>query len=141
MAQWTALVKQLGLEKEVVFHGVKYGTELDEMFDYVDVGIGTLGLYRKQFSFSSILKIREYCARGLPFVYAGDDPAFEGQTAFCMQVPNDDSIIDVQAVMSFAENMRDKAGVMEDMRRYASSNISWKVQMQKIFTALEVNNN
>lgn len=138
LAQWTALTKQLGLQDQVVFHGVMHGEELDKIFNSMDIGIGTLGLYRKNFNFSSVLKIREYCARGLPFVYAGDDPAFAGEHAFCMQVKNDDTIIDVAEVLDFAEEMRKHAEIPSKMRQYAKDNMTWECQMRKVFDALGI---
>lgn len=137
LAKWTVLSRKLGLENQVIFHGEMNGAELDDFFNQSDVGIGSLGLYRKGFQTSSILKLREYCSRGLPFVYAAEDPAIDTSQPFCMQVSNDDSIIDVAAIMDFAEKMRNESDLPAVMRQYARENMSWEVQFKKVFDALE----
>lgn len=137
LAQWTALTAKLELKDQVVFHGVKTGAELDLIFNQADVGIGTLGLYRKNFTYSSILKIREYCARGLPFVYAGDDPAFSSALPFCVQVTNDDTLIDVRQVIDFARKMRSMPEIPAQMRQHAKENMTWETQIKKIMDKLQ----
>lgn len=133
LAKWLSLAQELSLDKQVVFHGYKKGAELEPYFDCAALGIGSLGLYRKNFTSASALKLREYCARGLPFVYAGDDPAFRGELPFCMQIPNDDSIVDVAELVAFAQKHHD----LLKIRDFAEQKITWEVQMKKVFGALK----
>lgn len=138
LAQWKALVKELGLEEQVLFHGRKEGEELNRFFDTADVGICSLGLYRIGFSSGSILKLREYISRGLPFVYAAQDPSISSEQPFGMQISNDDLPVDVSAVIAFAQQMRKELELPSKMRQYARENMTWKVQLQKVFAALSV---
>ena len=136
LGQWKALVKELSLEEQVLFHGKKTGTELDALYNAADVGIGGLGSYRKKLYSSSALKLREYTSRGLPFIYADNDPALTTSQPFCIKVSNDDTTVDVEQVIAFAKRMREDQSISEVMRAYAKENMSWERQFEKVFDAL-----
>ncbi len=53
--------------------GPKMGIELDQEFQSADLGMGTLGMHRKGLTSGSVLKLREYTARGIPSVIGYDD--------------------------------------------------------------------
>lgn len=133
LAKWMALSKELSVSQQVVFHGYKKGAQLQPHFDCAALGAGSLGLYRKNFQGASALKLREYCARGLPFVYAGSDPALQGDLPFCMQIPNDDSVVNVTALLDFARRDHDPKLIRDHAREY----MSWEVQFKKVFDALQ----
>lgn len=136
LTKWKDLAKELGVEEQVIFHGRKTGNELDGFFNVADVGICSLGLYRIGFSSGSILKLREYTSRGLPFVYAAKDPLVQGDLAFTCKIPNDDTPVDVAEVIGFAQQMRENHAIAEVMRGYAKEHMSWERQFEKIFDAL-----
>ncbi|MDD3213063.1 MAG: glycosyltransferase, partial [Eubacteriales bacterium] len=75
LAKWRALSGELGLADRVTFHGALYGDALNAAVASCDVGVGSLGMYRYGLAQGMTLKLREYMARGLPFVTAVDDPA------------------------------------------------------------------
>lgn len=137
LSEWKELAKELQVEDQVIFHGRKTGNELNEYFDVADLGVCSLGFCRINFESGSILKLREYTSRGLPFVYAAEDPAIDTPQPFCMKVPNDESEIDVPAVLEFAKKMRKEQNIREIMRDYAREKMSWKSQFEKVFKALE----
>jgi len=62
----------------IKFHGIKIGSELDNLMGNMHVAIGTLGLFRKNMQEACTLKTREYTARGIPFILAYKDPDLEG---------------------------------------------------------------
>lgn len=68
------LAYDLGIESKVHFIPQLKWKELDEMFDKVHVGIGTMALFRKGLKQATPLKVREYMLRGLPFIINYDDP-------------------------------------------------------------------
>ena len=135
--EWKNLVEDLRLTEQVLFHGRKVGHELDPFFEKGDVGICSLGMYRNGFQSGSILKLREYMARGLPFVFAAEDPAIHGELAFCMKVTNNDDPIDVNHIIEFAYKMRKTVGISKQMRNYAEEEMSWKTQMRSVFDTLK----
>lgn len=139
LVEWRALAKKRGIEQHVKIEGVLYGTKLEHMVNLCDVGIASLGLHRSGFASSSILKIREYFARGLPFIYATSDESLRENSIekYCLKVPNDDSAIDMKAVIAFIKRARMEKLLSEQMRQFAVSNLSWDRQFSKIFNRLE----
>jgi glycosyltransferase involved in cell wall biosynthesis len=134
LPEWKALVQKLGLEDKVLFHGQKTGAELDEMFDLCDLGVNSMGLYRKDFATTSELKVREYAARGLPFLCAVQDPALlNAEEPMWMWITNDDSIPDMQAIVDFALQMRSDNTIANKLRTYAKEHMTWESQYKKIF--------
>lgn len=133
LSKWKALASELGVEDKVVFHGAIYGKELDEFINTIDVGIGSLGMYRIGLETGTIMKAREYMARGIPLVYGCYDPAIEKDCEFAMQVANDDTPLDIDEMVEFALKMREKDNVSLSMRKYAENNMSWTSQFEKIF--------
>ena len=132
------LAINLKLGERVMFHGIKTGSELDELFNRVDIGIGSLGLHRSGISASATLKAREYCARQIPFIVAGYDSAFKENLIWRLQVSSNDEPIKIQDVLNFSNQFRADAAICpiadyrDEMRDYALKNLSWDVQIRKI---------
>ena len=126
LATWKSLAQSLGLTDRVTFHGPLYGDALNALVARCDVGVGSLGMYRYGLSQGMTLKLREYLARGLPFVSAVDDPALPADADFALRVPNDDTPIDMNAIVAFAQKVRADATLSTRMRAYAQANLSWE---------------
>lgn len=133
LESWKKLVKKNSLENKVIFHGPMYGKKLDYMFDIADIGVATLGLHRNKMSSGSVLKLGEYTARGLPFVYGYNDKTFDGTEVFAMKVAEDDSPIDVDRVLNWALKMRAHPKIGKEMRDFAREKMSWESEFKKIF--------
>jgi len=113
-----SLVEQYGLRKRVKFLGPLSGAELDEVYERAHIGIGSLGSYRKGLFLSSELKVREYCAVGIPFVLATNDPDFNEELSFIKFIPEKDqplSIIDIKDWFDINQNSS------SEIRKYAIS--------------------
>jgi hypothetical protein len=117
----------------VFFEKAKYGIDLDNVFNRCDIGIGAIGLFRKKIDNTSELKIREYCARGIPFIYSGFDPVLKDNLEFCLKIPNDSSNVNIQCLIDFVKETRKNNQLPIKMRRFASSKMSWQIQFQKMF--------
>lgn len=139
LPEWKALAEELGLKEKVIFHGPKSGVELNEMFDLCDIGVNSLGMYRKGFSVTSELKTREYAARGLPFVCSVDDPALQHtQEPMWLRIANDDSIPDMEELVAFALRMRADETAVEKLRAYAKEYLTWESQYCQVFGKFNV---
>lgn len=138
LENWIRLSKELGIENQVVAHGRLTGEPLTQMFEIATIGLGTFGLYRKGMSSGSILKVREYMARGLPFVFAHEDPNISEGMPWCIKVPNDDSVIDMNKIDSFINALGDYRELSKKMRQYAISNMTWEAQFEKIINKIEL---
>ncbi|ABR30232.1 glycosyltransferase [Thermosipho melanesiensis] len=124
------LTVDLKLEDFVKFHGFKVGDKLDRLFDLCDIAIGSLGMHRIGLRKSSVLKVREYCARGIPFVLSSDDEDFEN-FEFMLKVPANESPIDIDEILNFYKEIKEKDYV-KLMRNYAMKNLSWKSKLKRL---------
>lgn len=60
-------IQQYGIQNMVELNGYIDKTEIDDIMNSVDLGVGALGVHRKGLSSTTTIKAREYFARGLPF--------------------------------------------------------------------------
>jgi glycosyltransferase involved in cell wall biosynthesis len=127
------LTKKLKLEEYVVFDGPKHGDELDRMFDSSHVAVASLGMHRSNLKTGSTLKVREYCARGIPFVVGYEDVDFPKDFPFSLRIPSDESPIDIQKVISFYKELKKThSDYPLLMRKYAEEHLSWEVKMKPL---------
>jgi hypothetical protein len=103
--------------------------DLDALIDDVDLGVSNLENYLIHFEETTNLKSRDYYSRGLPFIQSNTMPDVEGTEAaeFYLYIPNDDSIIDMQAVFDFAMRMRENQDHPEKMHRFAVEHLDWSI--------------
>ena len=140
LEKWKDLASKTGADKNIVFHGPLYGDDLDKMFDICDVGVSSLGAYRIGVENLASLKLREYAARGLPFVYSANDSAIDNRQEcqrFAFKIPNDDSIPDMEEILYFAIRTRNDTGVSIAEREYARDNMQWQEQFEKVLVKLD----
>lgn len=124
---FASLIREYDLEKQIVFHGTKYGTELDELFEACDLAVGSLGRHRTGIDRIKTLKNREYAARGIPFIYSETDADFEPMP-YILKIPADESPVDVAGVIGFYRKTSwNPDGIRESVRE-----LSWQKQMEKV---------
>lgn len=126
------IVAEHGLQEHVVFHGMQRGEALHEIASGCDIAVGCLGCFRSGITYISALKSREYCAWGLPSVNATATDILDPQDPFCLFIPDDESIADMNQIEDFyrrvyfrqglsaqqvAETIRKKAKDLSDVRR------------------------
>jgi glycosyltransferase involved in cell wall biosynthesis len=121
----------------IVQHGFLHGQELDNIFAKTHIAVGALALHRKGISEGSTLKVREYIARGLPFILAYQDIDIINnppQKKFYLEFPNDDSPIDFNKIINFVKEINQKYEPEElsaYMRSYAEKYLDWTVKMKQ----------
>ncbi len=126
------LVEELNIRDKVIFTGPKYGGDLDNEFNNCDIGIGCLAIYRNGLLRASSLKVREYCARGVPFIN-NDDSVFSEDLPFVKVISNSGEVIDIEELLSFCDQCRENGYYVDQMRKFAIEHLSWKGEMKKIF--------
>ena len=136
--EWEHLVDKLGLSGYFTFWGEKSGSELDEIFYNSDIAVSSLGLYKKNLYKASELKVREYCARGIPFILSCRDLGIESKEKFKYEVPNDNSAIDICKAIQFLDTIEDRSECIQSMREYAQKNFDWTIQMKKVIEKFPV---
>ena len=119
-----ALAASLGLDGRVVFAGTLTGAPLRDLYAQSHLAVSSLGLHRIGLSTASVLKAREYCAIGIPFIASGNDPDFPEPLDFRFVVGASEATRDVvDAFEAFARTAdRIDPGAM---RRYASEHLDW----------------
>ena len=123
------IVKNNNLEKYVIFYGYKSGKDLDEIYNKTDIAIGSLGFSRIGLKEGSPLKTREYIAKGLPVILGYDDMSLKNTLNSIYQVPNDESIFDLNEILCWYRNL-DKDPIK--IRKYAEDNLTWDKQMKRV---------
>lgn len=132
-----SLTSELHLESHVIFHGFKSGSDLDAMFDQCHIAIGSLAGFRVNLNELSSLKSREYCARGIPFLMASKDADFPEIWEYIQMVPADESPINMNTVISFAERVMADPDHPQKMRTYAEDHLDWLAKMKVLKEFLE----
>jgi Serine acetyltransferase len=130
-----SLVEDLGIGEQVVFLGPQTGSKLDELFDGADVAIGSMGLHRIGLDHGSTLKVKEYCARGVPFVYAYTEAQLDGNEPFALKVSASEGDIEVTDILAFCDGIEDRAAMARFMRDFARDRFSWESQMAVLVDA------
>lgn len=143
----TALVESLGLTGRVEFTGALGGSALDEAMTRGDIGVASLAEHRRGGAALSPLKTRDYLARGMPVLFAGDDPDLRGDPPFTMRVLQDDSAVSVARVAAWLQALRQgTAGSARyqaeetsppAIRQFALANLQWRSRVEAIVTALK----
>ncbi|MDD3050187.1 MAG: glycosyltransferase [Candidatus Cloacimonetes bacterium] len=126
------LITKFELQDNFIFHGKLEGKELDEIYNNSDVAIAGLGIHRKSLSEGCSLKIREYCSRGIPFIYAGKDSDLSGKEDFAYQYPNDDKSIDIKYAVGLAHKFRNNPELSVEIRSFAREKLSWEYKIREL---------
>ena len=126
---YRALVTNLSLNDKVLFHSSLFGAHLEELISKCHLGIGTLGLHRKEVVLDSSLKHRMYCSYGVPFLYAGKDSDFMDDLEFVFTINGDDGIININGLI---EDYLTRNIHPVEIRKYAHKHLSWYSRMRVI---------
>lgn len=137
LVKWKQLAKEKGLMDRVTFHGPCYGEALEVIIARSDLGVGSLAMFRYGLKQGITLKAREFMARGLPFINAIVDYALPDGQGFFLQVPNDETPIDMAEIVAFAKAVKADAARSIAMREYAQSHLNWKGVLKPVLERLK----
>lgn len=137
MPEFRALIHRYGLDNDVECPGFKNGAELDDIYARADLGASKLGCYRRGLQACSSLKAREYCAKGLPFIYTCEDSIEEEQVKFALQVPNDSTPVDMTVVVRFVGKCRANQNLADEERAFARSHFDWQSILKQVLEFAE----
>jgi glycosyltransferase involved in cell wall biosynthesis len=119
------LVEELNLQDRVVFHGFKSGKELDKVYNNSDVAISSVGLYRLGVAPRLVLKAREACLKGIPFVAVKGDPVFDEDFDYVYLVKDEGTPLKVEKIYNWFEDL-DAEEYLEKMNEFAKKNLDWR---------------
>lgn len=126
------LVTDNNLEGKVVFHGPRYGEELNQLFDQADMGIASLARHRSNITNIKTLKNREYAARGIPFIYSETDSDFDTMP-YVKKIPANEEPINVKSLIHFLDSV---SYLKQDDIRNSIQHLSWKNQMAMVLESI-----
>ncbi len=137
IARYKKMVQEYGLEERVIFYGRLNQKQIDEITKYCQIAIGSLALHRIHLNQFCVLKNREYCLRGIPFVYAGEDVDFYPELPFVRIFAANDEPIDIQVLVDFADEIARHPEIREQERQYAMDNLQWGQRIQQLMPFIE----
>ena len=134
-------IKEYGLEKSIQCCGIKRGKELDWYYDNADIGISPFGLYKYNSGeiASGPIKTREYCARGLPFVFGYNEMGFSGDEIYTEKFSNSSEPVDMNRVVELYERTVDRQDVIDMMKQKVKKNFTWDTIMNDIINFYKTN--
>lgn len=113
--------------------GPVYGEDLDRVLSGANMAVASLGMFRNGMQQACTLKVREYMARGIPFVYGYDDPDIPKQCEYALKLENTATPIDIACLVQFAEKTATMPGLAERMRGLAAQTMDWKGKIKKMY--------
>lgn len=126
------ITQAYGLSDFVIFHGERFGSELDQVVDQCHIAIGDLGCHRKGVKETAALKVREYVARGMPFVSSAEDPDFSNLFPYRLKLPANDHPIEMQKMIDFTKVVYRDLNHSQRLRDYAINNLDWSIKLEKV---------
>lgn len=127
------LIHSLNIEHLVFSHGYVTGHDLDALFDLADVAIGSLGMHRKNLTHGSTLKVREYMARGIPFMISHSDEDLAPDLPYVFMAPADDTPIDMHKVIEFKRQVySNPEQIARTMRTYALEHMDYRMKTRQL---------
>jgi hypothetical protein len=113
--------------------------DLNDLLNQYHIGIGTLSVYKKSLNEATPLKTREYIARGFPIIIGYTDTDMVNHSEFqmyCYQVPNNNSVINMDSLFQFVESVYVDTHHPEKIRGLAFKYMDTKVKMNALLNLL-----
>ena len=124
-------VTETKLDNFVFFHGLRDLDFIYEFYSKSHLAVSTLGLYRINLHEASVLKSREYCLAGIPFISTGTDPDFPKEIPFRINIRNDNSIDELIQIFDSYSTVRSTFS-NEDVRAYALKHLTFDKKIKQI---------
>ncbi len=135
LAKLQSLVNEPILQKHIIFHGAKYAAELQDFFEKCQVAVSSLGMHRIGVANgeTSNLKVREYCARGIPFINGYTDRDLPTDFPFVFQVLANEQSVDIQKVINFYENLLNTHSDFPNaLHNFAKQHLTWEAKLEVV---------
>lgn len=130
------LVRELGISPNVTFLNHLSGDALDEEFNNAHLAIGSLAMNRIGLTEGATLKVREYLARGIPFVLGYKDTDLQGNERIAKFYHQLDisaiELLDFNEVLAFVKNVYAIKNHNVIMRDFALDNLDFSVKMKSL---------
>lgn len=131
------LVKKLKLSSKISFYGHLESEKLNDFFNWAHISVGSLAIHRKGLKYTSELKAREYCTRGLPFFWSASDQDFNQDFPYVLKVSESNGVFNLDPIVSFAFKVTSDTTHPLKMRHYAIEQLAWSNKMKKLITCFD----
>lgn len=129
------MINKYSLQDNIYFKKAEYNYEnLYNLFKKCHLGIGSLSLDLANSYYRSELKIREYCASGLPFIYNARDLDFPINFKYAYNIRS--KKIDLKKIINWYNELPQDIPIT--LNKYAKSKIDYNVKIDKLLTKLEL---
>lgn len=127
LEKYKEIVKEKKIDKYVKFYGMISGDDLDSVFDMCDMACSALAPHRRQIIYGSLLKVKEYMLRGVPFVYAYEEINVPPDMQYTCRIASEDTPIDMKYLEKFYQTYQYcKQDCTKYLHEFALSNFEWK---------------
>ncbi|MDT2767634.1 hypothetical protein P7G58_01965 [Globicatella sulfidifaciens] len=121
----------------IVFHGTKFGNDLEDIYDACEIGLDAMGRHRSNIFYNSSLKGKEYGCVGLPIVSGvKTELDYDEKYKFYLRVPANESMINIDDVIRFYDRVYysdcDKEKIVDEIRNYTIQNFDVSVVWNKV---------
>lgn len=131
------MAHDLNISEYIKFPGAISGEKLNEYFNNADLGISVLGVHRNKMTTYDSLKAREFCARTLPFITEEAESHYLNKR-FVLYVPSDDTPIDINKVVEFAQNIsKNYSSIAEEMLCFSNQFCDWNFAFNNVVKYIE----
>ena len=130
------LINKVNLGDKIICYGRRHGKELDAIFDKCNIALGPLAQHRIQKKDTG-LKTKEYFARGIPYLYTGQEVRVEKDYPNILLLKDDESLVDWNEIFAFYDKISNDITIADNMRNKARSVFSWRSIWDDVFAAKE----
>lgn len=127
------MTEAYNLNKYIQFTGALDSEKIKEIYKSSDIAIGSLGMHRINLVNGSTLKVKEFCASGIPFIYAYNESSIPNDWEYALKIPADESFVDIVKLIGFYNNVSKNKNFNYNMNKFALNHYSWDVQMKNLF--------
>lgn len=129
-----SLIKSLNLKSNITFHQPEYDTyKISKKFNSAHIGVGSLSLSQSKSFYRSELKIREYCAAGLPFIFKANDIDFN-KFKFCLNLNFFE--LKIEDIIKWYNHLPENTP--EIMHKYSISNLDYSIKVKYLIDQLKL---
>lgn len=132
-------VDEHNLDSYVVFHGVLYGQNLDQIYDECDILVDGLGVHRRADELSCSLKSMEGLMKGMPIIGDGKISVLQDVDFNYQLVFGKDEKIDIEKIIDFYKKIK-KIGfdtVAKEIHEFALQNCTFENAMKEVVSYIQ----
>jgi hypothetical protein len=113
--------------------------DLEDLINTMDIGVSNLANYMIGFNETTNMKSRDYYARALPFIQSNTMPDVNGTKAekYYLLVENNDSLINMDRVQNFIQEMKSDMSHITEMSRFAEEQLDWNITVKDLVKSIK----